>query len=44
MKPEMRGSVVKCGEGSLYIGRGIYEVHVRLPMNSDAMETVVKYM
>ena len=30
--------------GKTVIGRGICEIHVRLPMNNDAMETAVEYM
>ena len=38
---EMRGFMVKCGEGPLE--RGLGEIPVRLPMNDGAMETV-EYM
>ena len=30
--------------GRTIIGRGICEIHVRLPINNDAMETAVEYM
>ena len=38
---EMRGFMVKCGEGPLE--RGLREIPVRLPMNDGAMEAV-EYM
>ena len=30
--------------GKIVIGRGICEIHVRLPINNNAMETAVEYM
>ena len=37
-EPEMRGFMVKCGEGPL--GGEVYEIPVRSPINDGAMETV----